>query len=146
MSILTDAEIILLTEQCSVLEAELRDKRDYLHKAIVRKLANEAEQFPLSAFVGRVGFYDRPYKWSKARVVEFKPEDLVSYQYLKFNGIVTGEQLNTMYDSPIYGNKSQYYSFVIPDERFTEYADVYVDVKGQPIPLHAVYEILIFEV
>lgn len=142
MTIEIDAEITLLTEQCAVLEADLLSKRNELNNAIIQKLSNESAKYPLSSFVGQVGFYDRPYKWAEARAVEFKPEVLSNYEYLKFNGIVTGKQLNAMYDLPLYSNNAKYYSFVIPDS----WDEDRVFIDGMPIALADVYEILIFEV
>ena len=140
MTIVTTDEITVLSAQCKELETQLSNKRDELQKAIIRKLTDDGKHHPLASFVGKMATYDRPRKWSMPRSHEFTEADVTSHKYLKFNGIVTGEQLNGLYETSVYKKVAQFYSFVIPDE----FADELVN--GEPVPLNDVYELLIFEV
>lgn len=140
MTIVSTDEITVLTAQCKELETQLSSKRDELQNAIIRKLTNDGQQHPLASFVGKMATYDRPHKWGKPRSHEFTEKDVNDYKYLKFNGIVTGEQLNELYDTSVYKKVAQFYSFVIPEEWADEL------VVGEPVPMNAVYELLIFEV
>lgn len=140
MTIVTTDEITVLTAQFKDLEAQLSAKRDELRNAIICKLTDDGKHHPLVSFIGKMGTYDRPRKWGKPRSNEFTQEEADSLKYLTFNGIVTGEELNTLYERPLYKKVAQFYSFVIPEE----FADELV--KGEPVPINDVYELLIFEV
>lgn len=140
MNIKEHDEIAVLAAQCKLLEAQLSEKRDELQKAVIRKLTNDGRQHPLASFLGKMATYDRPNKWGKPSSFEFTEAELNSRNYLKFNGIVTGEEVNKLYDMPIYKKSAQFYSFVIPEE----WADELVD--GEPVPINMVYELMIFEI
>lgn len=140
MTIVTTDEITVLTAQCKELETQLAAKRNELRNTIIRKLTDDGKHHPLVSFLGKMGTYDRPRKWGKPRSNEFTQEDADNKKYLKFNGIVTGEEINTLYDRPLYKKVAQFYSFVIPGE----FADELVE--GEPVPINDVYELLIFEV
>lgn len=133
-------EILLLTQQCKDIEQQLADKRNQLEQAIIRKLTDDGKQHPMSSFIGQLATYDRPHKWGKPQSRVFKEEDVNSYKYLKFNGIVSGDSINSLYSTSHYKKTAQFYSFVIPEE----YADDLVE--GQPVPMKSVYELLIFEI
>lgn len=140
MTIVTTDEITVLSAQCKELETQLSNKRDELQKAIISKLTDDGKHHPLVSFIGKMSTYDRPRKWGKPQSEEFTKEDADNKKYLKFNGIVTGEEINTLYKRPLYKKVAQFYSFVSPEE----FADALVN--GEPVPLNDVYELLIFEV
>jgi hypothetical protein len=139
MSINEQNEIGVLTAQCKELEAQLSCKQNELEKAIMRKLTNDGQQHPLVSFLGQMATYDRPNKWAQPRSYEFTQKEADGYSYLAFNGIISGADVNSIYERPHYKSTDQFYSFVIPEE-LSEVK------KGQPVPISDIYELLMFKV
>jgi hypothetical protein len=71
---------------------------------------------PMSKFVDKTYIYDRPQKWNSPRIGVFSEQEIETFKYLIFNGVVLGETLNKLYDKQVFMPKAKYATFVIPDD------------------------------
>lgn len=142
MTLITDDTIAALTNECKELEVQFRAKQEELENAILNKLTSDGKKHPMSSFLGQVAIYDRPHKWTSPKTLIFNEDTLNTHEYLDFNGIFTGEEINSLYtefDIPPYNPTEQFYTFAIPEE----WSKI---KKGHRIPINEVYELLIFKV
>lgn len=132
--------ITKLTEEIKVLEIQLKGKRAELQNLLREKNIEEGKKYPLSSFIEKPYQYDRPNKWNDPRNGTFTEEYATRYEYLDFNGLVTGEELNKrIYGRTVFEKDELYANFVIPEED-------YEDEGAAILPLEYAYELLTFKV
>ncbi len=127
------------------LEILLKAKRKELDKAFAVQLEELGQKHSLQSFYGAEYIFDKPLKWQNPKKDTFTKEKFDSFNYLIFNGIFSGKEINTLYENTFYGDTISYppdqmfATFVIPDED-------YCGKKGMQVPLHNVWELLMFKV
>lgn len=132
--------ITKLTEEIKALEIQLKGKKTELQNLLRDQKNEEGKKYPLSSFIGESYQYDRPNKWNDPRNGTFTEEYAARYEYLDFNGLVAGEELNKrIYGRTVFEKGELYATFVIPEEDYEE--------EGAAIlPLEYAYELLTFKV
>lgn len=149
-----NTQITDLEAQIKILEQEVSIKTDLCNQLKAQQLKETAELYPLSSFVGQEYLYDRPSKWNNPRLDTLEEADIEKFDYLQFNGIFSGTQINGIY----FDNFSE--RVVIDSERFVMFAikddsDDFLFENAEtvskpsyvlPIPLDSVYTILLFKV
>lgn len=148
-----NTQITDLEAQIQILEQEVSIKTDLCNQLKAQQLKETAELYPLASFVGHEYLYDRPFKWNNPRLDILEEADIEKFDYLKFNGIFSGKEINTIY----FDNHSE--RVVVDSERFVMFAikddsDEFLFEDAEtvskpsyvlPIPLDSVYTILLFK-
>ncbi len=121
-----------------------QSKLDILNNKIFQEYK---EKYNLSNFIGQEYFFTKPQKWSSVKKGILNKDDFQYYDYMKFNGVYSGEQINSLsifeFQKDLTLNLNDKFAlFAIPDE---EYSDFYFD-KTKPIPLFNTWEILFFKI
>lgn len=137
-----------MQEEIKTLEAEIYSKKEGLMILKTALNKTESELYPLESFVGQQYTFDKPYKWQHPQRETFSDVAPKRFDYLKFNGTYTGQELNVIYensglpyDSELrFKDESKYATFVIPDEDFEE------TFSYEVIPFGSIHELLSFEI
>lgn len=138
--------IEVLKKEVVELEMQLEAKRSELLMAMKYELKILGEKFPLKSFVGQMYMFDKPFKWTNPKNDTLTEEKANHFDYLWFNGIVSGKDINTLYSEMFYNSsisvakdEQQFAIFVIPDEDFE-------GNKNDIVPLERIHELLMFKV
>lgn len=128
------------------LKEEIKNQEQALKELIFATHKEESLLYPLSKFIGQSYIFDKPQKWSKPRVDTFTSDKNSSLDYLRFNGLFSGEEIKEIYGEDDFHNPRSFFekdaiyvTFVIPEEEY--FAD-----KGEPIPLINAHELLAFKI
>lgn len=125
------------------LQAEIEEKKAALAVLIQQNKEQETALYPMSKFLHQTYIYDRPQKWNSPKVGIFDKEHIESWKYLDFNGVVSGEVLNRLYEKEVFTNEFQYATFAVADYDFF---DEGANHKEGYIGIHDIYELLAMKV
>ena len=153
-STLLNTQITDLEAQIQILKQEVNIKTDLCNQLKAQQLKETAELYPLASFVGQEYLYDRPSKWNNPRLDILEEADIEKFDYLKFNGIFSGKEINSIYfdnySERVVIDSDRFVMFAIKDDSddfFYENAETASKPSYVlPIPLDSVYTILLFKV
>lgn len=134
----------ILDNEIEQLEALIKEKSAKLSSLKRQKKDEESLKYRMSNFLGDNYSYDRPHKWNSPKIGILSQEDIVSFDYLQFNGIETGKNLNGLYEKEFFENDSLYATFAVPEDDYLDYDEN----KNQDdyIELIKVYTMLTFKI
>ncbi|MBX9840068.1 MAG: hypothetical protein K2X69_17340 [Silvanigrellaceae bacterium] len=128
------------------LKEEIKKQEQELKELIFATHKEESLVYPFSKFIGQIYIFDKPQKWSHPRIETFTTVQESNLDYLCFNGLFSGEEIKEIYEEDDFHNPRSFFekdalyaTFVIPEEDYSY-------VKGQPIPLINVHELLAFKI
>lgn len=125
------------------LQAEIEEKKTALSVLINKEKEQQTALYPMSKFLHQTYIYDRPRKWNSPKVGIFDKENIENWKYLDFNGVVSGEVLNRLYEKDVFTNEFQYATFAVADYDFL---DECANHKEGYIGIHDIYELLALKV
>jgi hypothetical protein len=144
---MSEATKIIETKKDMILKLKLKlqEEEKELKLLLISNHKEESKTYSLSDFIGKNYVYDRPQKWSHPRGGLLDLENKNNFDYLNFNGVFSGKELQSIYMEGDFNNPTSFFdeealyvTFVIQDEDS--------DFEAfEPIPLVSVYELLAFK-
>lgn len=110
-----------------MLQAQLAEQRKLLESSLIEAFQIDKAEFPVQQLYWNNFYFDKPSKSSFKDIQKlFLSEDNIDlYRHMKFNGVVTGAELNQFYQREVFDEHQFFGAFVSPDE----------DSNHAPLPL-----------
>jgi len=135
-----------LNTEIEKIKALIEDKKTELFALLKQRKEQESLLHPMSKFVDKTYIYDRPQKWNSPRIGVFSEQEIETFKYLIFNGVVLGETLNKLYDKQVFMPKAKYATFVIPDDGSFLNFDEEKTESEDYVEINNIYELLALKI
>jgi len=109
------------------LQTQLAEQRKLLEASFIEAFEIDSAEFPVQKLYWNYFYFDKPSKSSFKDIQKIFLVDgnINVYRHMKFNGVVTGAELNDFYQRAVFIEDQFFGAFVSPDE----------DSNHAPLPL-----------